>query len=93
MGLKPERLKEITESYFADDGMFKEEMVVELINGVNSLREGFEWIKMGEDFFYNQVVKTEMFGDIRKLDPQLKPWADQIKVIFSTVDESLNPKY
>ncbi|KAF6620581.1 hypothetical protein HFE03_07970 [Paenibacillus sp. EKM102P] len=92
MGLKPERLKEITEAYYSDDDLFKEEMIVELINGVNALREGFEWIKYGEDDFYNQISDTA-FGEIRKLDPRLKPWASQIQVIYSTVNESLNPKY
>lgn len=92
MGLKPERLQEITEAYYNDNGTFKEEMIVELINGVNSLREGFEWIKYGENDFYNQVYDTD-FGKMRKLDPRLKPWADQIQVIFATVNESLNPKY
>lgn len=67
-------------------------MIVELINGINALREGFEWIKYGEDDFYNQVERTEL-GELRKLDPRLKPWADQLSVIFRTVNESLNPKY
>ncbi|WP_440110009.1 hypothetical protein [Paenibacillus sp. QZ-Y1] len=92
MGLTPERLREITEAYYSDDDSFKEGMIVELINGVNVLREGFEWIKYGENDFYNQVSETEL-GEIRRLDTRLKPWANQIQVIFATVNESLNPKY
>jgi len=92
VGLTPERLREITEAYYSDEDSFKEGMIVELINGVNVLREGFEWIKYGENDFYNQVSETEL-GEIRRLDTRLKPWANQIQVIFATVNESLNPKY
>ncbi|MFI2856932.1 hypothetical protein ACH6EH_07300 [Paenibacillus sp. JSM ZJ436] len=92
MGLKPERLQQITDAYYADNGSFSDGMIGELIDGINDLRDGFKWIKYAEDDFYNQVEQTEL-GEMRFLDPRLKPWADQIHSIYGTVSEALNPKY
>ncbi|MFB5758902.1 hypothetical protein [Paenibacillus medicaginis] len=91
--MKQECFNEIKKAYYDENSKnFKEEMVVELFNAIDDLRESLDWIKTWENDFYNQVFTTE-FGEIRRLDPKLKPWADALHYIFGIVNDGLNPRW